>query len=337
MAVISARLPSGPNTKKISAPSESRTNISNEYSGLRGVYIWTNILTGNQYVGSSNNLGTRLGQYFQLAYLRKQTTRGSAISRALLKHGMALFTLEVTVFGPSLNILTPHANRDYLALEQQCLDKFTLAYNVNRTATGSAYNNILTSGSESPNSGSNNASFGLMGPQSFAWGQRHGSVLIQHYSDTRGSHLLYVYSSTTFTLSNLFTSGKAFSSAMGYSATFVLKVMKTLSASASGAVIFGSYIITTVPCTPGMLEAVFSSLTTVQAPALRSYTNNSTTIYGLHVGTGELFSWESKEKCTFAISGRTNVNKATMNKRLNTSHDYYGYLLRTTPFPSSQS
>lgn len=78
-------------------------SISNKLNGYRGISVFTKKINGKQYVGSSNNLGIRLNDYFIVSYLINQSIRGSAISKALLKYGFSNFTLSVKVLGPSFN------------------------------------------------------------------------------------------------------------------------------------------------------------------------------------------------------------------------------------------
>lgn len=41
----------------------------------KGVYVWTHISTGNQYVGSSKNMKTRIRSYFSTSYHNGQLNR----------------------------------------------------------------------------------------------------------------------------------------------------------------------------------------------------------------------------------------------------------------------
>ena len=112
-----------------------------QFKEKRGVYLWTHKETNKQYVGSSRNLGNRLAEYYRPSYLHAQEKRGSAISRALLKYGYSAFTLSVQEIGPTETDQVYSATNipDYVVLEQSYLDNYTLAYNINRTASSSAY------------------------------------------------------------------------------------------------------------------------------------------------------------------------------------------------------
>jgi hypothetical protein len=58
-----------------------------------GIYLWTNLKTGDSYVGRSVNLGRRFSCYFNPVYLTKNSN--SRICRALLKYEHENFKLEI--------------------------------------------------------------------------------------------------------------------------------------------------------------------------------------------------------------------------------------------------
>jgi hypothetical protein len=96
-----------------------------------GVYLWTNKVSGKQYVGSSKNLFGRLEDYFQKSQLVSQAKNSnSSVCKALLKYSYSSF---------SLAIYLAESSADILALEQYYLDTCDLVYNSNRYASGSSY------------------------------------------------------------------------------------------------------------------------------------------------------------------------------------------------------
>lgn len=68
--------------------------IYKENRGKIGVYRWTNIQSGNIYLGSSTNLSKRFSFYYSLTYLNKKANN-SIICRALLKYGHSRFSLDI--------------------------------------------------------------------------------------------------------------------------------------------------------------------------------------------------------------------------------------------------
>nr|CCO62231.1 GIY-YIG endonuclease [Rhodotorula taiwanensis RS1] len=148
------------------------------HQGKPGTYLWTNLINGHQYVGSSTvGLSGRLSDYFRPSYLEHQITRGSVISAALLKYGHENFSLDVY-----------HCD-DPLVQEQLYLDSFVMVYNARRDATGPAY----TPGVQPDRSGANNPQYGLTGTQGAHWGGTHSQDL---WSLSRAT-TYYLYSVTT--------------------------------------------------------------------------------------------------------------------------------------------
>jgi group I intron endonuclease len=86
-----------------------------------GVYLWINKVNGKMYVGSSNNL------YSRISYYLKGTKVHGIIGQALLKYGLDEFVLVLFLF--------PNATRSLVvALEQSVLDDCTCVYNILPTA-----------------------------------------------------------------------------------------------------------------------------------------------------------------------------------------------------------
>ena len=80
-------------------------------------------------------------EYYRPSYLQAQEKRGSAISRALLKYGYSAFSIAIQVIGPTETnqVYSVNNTPDFVVLEQSYLDNYTLAYNINRAASSSAY------------------------------------------------------------------------------------------------------------------------------------------------------------------------------------------------------
>lgn len=169
---------------------ESEWAVRNNHNDKRGVYLFTNLDNGNQYVGSSKNLSHRLGEYYRPSYLNIQATRGSVISQALLKHGHDKFSLQVLELGNTPSYHDVSMDSDYIKKEQYYLDNYTLVYNMNRFASPSAY---VATPKGPVNVGTENPQYGLFGPAGAAWGLTHSPEQIALWSKER-SIPVFIYS-----------------------------------------------------------------------------------------------------------------------------------------------
>lgn len=103
-----------------------------DFKGKSGLYLWTHILTGRQYVGSSADLFKCLQDFFQRSQLQMQAKNShSVICKAILKYGLSKF---------SLSIQETNSPESFLELEQLYLVKYLLIFNVRRNATPALYN-----------------------------------------------------------------------------------------------------------------------------------------------------------------------------------------------------
>jgi group I intron endonuclease len=110
------------------------------FTGLAGVYVWTNDSNGKRYVGSTNNIRRRVGEYLNPNRLGAELARGeSLIYKAMLKYGYTSFSftiLELVVFDEGA---TPEENAKILEMvEQQYLDELKPEYNLLRLAGSNA-------------------------------------------------------------------------------------------------------------------------------------------------------------------------------------------------------
>jgi hypothetical protein len=102
------------------------------YANKPGIYLWSNNNTGDQYVGSSENLKNRLTDYFQLSQLNNQVNNSnSLICSSILSYGWSAFSLSIYVCDSDMNII---------GLEQSYLDNYLLTLNIRRSATPANYN-----------------------------------------------------------------------------------------------------------------------------------------------------------------------------------------------------
>lgn len=71
-----------------------------------GIYRWTNITTGDSYIGSAIDLSKRLNNYLNIAFLNKELKKGrSIICSALLKHGYSKFELDILEYCQPINLI----------------------------------------------------------------------------------------------------------------------------------------------------------------------------------------------------------------------------------------
>jgi hypothetical protein len=110
------------------------------FTGLAGVYVWTNESNGKRYVGSTNNIRRRVAEYLNPNRLTTELARGeSLIHKAMLKYGYNLFSftvLELIVFDEGT---TPEEGAKILeVVEQKYLDELDPEYNLLKLAGSNA-------------------------------------------------------------------------------------------------------------------------------------------------------------------------------------------------------
>lgn len=107
--------------------------IIKENKGKTGIYMWTNKLTGDIYVGQSVDLSKRFKKYFSLSYIESRNEL--IISRALIKYGYSNF---------SLTILEYCSESELDIREQHYFDTLNPQYNIQKIAGGSSKGLILS-------------------------------------------------------------------------------------------------------------------------------------------------------------------------------------------------
>jgi len=70
-----------------------KKQIIDENKNKSGIYLLTNLLNKDKYVGQSIDLGKRFTKYLTLSYLKNRNTL--VISRALIKYGYANFSISI--------------------------------------------------------------------------------------------------------------------------------------------------------------------------------------------------------------------------------------------------
>lgn len=99
----------------------TKTQIIKDNRQKSGIYMWTNNITSDIYVGSSINLGLRFKDYFNISHISNSVRSNSIIHRALLKYGYSNFQLEIIEYCDPTNCIER---------EQYYLDLFKPSYNI---------------------------------------------------------------------------------------------------------------------------------------------------------------------------------------------------------------
>jgi len=81
---------------------DMKKDIFNENKGKSGIYMWTNKLTGEIYIGQSIDISKRFKNYLSLSYLKKSNSY--KISRALIKYGYEKFSLTILEYCNKSNL-----------------------------------------------------------------------------------------------------------------------------------------------------------------------------------------------------------------------------------------
>lgn len=250
-----AILPNG--YKEYLDPLNSEGSIRISFLNKRGLYLWTNKINGNQYVGSSMNLSTRLADYFTNPYLKQQSSRSSAISIAILKYGLSNFTLQIIILGTSpcreiISALSPRrgikppegALFDFIQLEQYYLDKYVLIYNIRRIALG-----LAPVANLEYNKGDNNPQFGKHGPLAGVWDNKHSSEQKALWSLNRSTSI-FIYDALTLNFNSIIYGYENLSNLLGVHINTAKKAAK------SSNVYVNKYIISLIELTKEELEAI---------------------------------------------------------------------------------
>jgi group I intron endonuclease len=110
-----------------------KKEIIKENKGKAGIYMWTNKLTGDIYVGQSVDLSKRFRKYFSLSYIESRNEL--IISRALIKYGYSNFSLAILEY----------CNESELDIkEQYYFDTLNPQYNIQKISGGSSKGIILS-------------------------------------------------------------------------------------------------------------------------------------------------------------------------------------------------
>jgi group I intron endonuclease len=98
---------------------DMRKNILNENKDKSGIYMITNKLTGDIYIGQSKNISNRFKNYFNLSYLKSKDSY--KINRALIKYEYSNFSVRILEYCDKSKLLVK---------EQYYIDKLNPQYNI---------------------------------------------------------------------------------------------------------------------------------------------------------------------------------------------------------------
>lgn len=118
--------------KKYENVFDMKKDIFNENKSKSGIYMLTNKLTGDIYIGQSIDISKRFKNYLNLSYLKKSNSY--KISRALIKYGYANFSLTILEYCDKSNLVIR---------EQYYFDELKPQYNILKIA-GSSLNSKHT-------------------------------------------------------------------------------------------------------------------------------------------------------------------------------------------------
>jgi len=105
---------------------DMRKDILKENRGKSGIYMLTNKLTNDMYIGQSADISKRFKNYFNLSYIKSKNS--FIISRALIKYGYSNF---------SVTILEYSDKSELIIKEQYYLNKLNPQYNILKIAGSS--------------------------------------------------------------------------------------------------------------------------------------------------------------------------------------------------------
>ena len=112
-----------------------KNQVLNDNKGKTGIYLWTHLETGKQYVGSSINLKDRLRNYYSTSFLKRVQNKNMIITKALLKHGYSAFSLAILEYIDITGLSITESKKLILEREQHYLDLLkSKGYNILKTA-----------------------------------------------------------------------------------------------------------------------------------------------------------------------------------------------------------
>ena len=157
-----------------------KKEILKDNAGKVGIYMFTNKLTGDIYVGQSINLRKRFLNYFNLNYLSRRNEL--IISRAIIKYGYSNFSVTILEYCDKCELDVR---------EQHYFDTLNPQYNIQKVAGGSSKGLILSE--ETKNKISQALKGVYIGDKSYWYGRSMSAATKEIMSSTRKGELNPLY------------------------------------------------------------------------------------------------------------------------------------------------
>jgi group I intron endonuclease len=115
---------------------QARSTLALQIKNKAGIYQLVNLINNKTYIGSSNNLYSRLSSYLSHARLKRDIiSYNSRIGRALLKYGYKNFGFTILEFIElDINLTKTEKRKAIFAREQHYLDTIKPEYNILKIA-----------------------------------------------------------------------------------------------------------------------------------------------------------------------------------------------------------
>lgn len=157
-----------------------KKEILKDNAGKVGIYMFTNKLTGDIYVGQSIDLRKRFLNYFNLSYLSRRNEL--IISRAIIKYGYSNFSVTILEYCDKCGLDVR---------EQHYFDTLNPQYNIQKVAGGSSKGLILSE--ETKNKISQALKGVYVGDKAYWYGRSMSAATKEIMSSTRKGELNPLY------------------------------------------------------------------------------------------------------------------------------------------------
>jgi group I intron endonuclease len=134
-AIIPIKICSNVEVDKAKILKENQNKLLCDNKGRSGIYMFTNLINGKRYIGSTQNLSKRLYFYFSESKMNSALNQGkSYICSAILKNGLENFSIKILEYcEPSELLIREKYYIDSLESEYNILKNPTLPPMLGRT------------------------------------------------------------------------------------------------------------------------------------------------------------------------------------------------------------